>query len=108
MVSATDLLDLEAADARSPAALADGLVERTLSPPRWTGWALLPLGAATLGFFAAIAYTFLTGIGTWGNNVPIAWAFAITNFVWWIGIGHAGTFISAILLLCEQKWRTSI
>ena len=44
----------------------------------------------------------------WGNNIPVAWAFAIINFVWWIGIGHAGTFISAILLLLEQHWRTSI
>ena len=49
-----------------------------------------------------------TGIGLWGNNIPVAWAFAITNFVWWIGIGHAGTFISAILLLLEVHWRTSI
>jgi hypothetical protein len=44
----------------------------------------------------------------WGNNIPVAWALGIVDFVWWIGIGHAGTFISAILLLLEQKWRTSI
>lgn len=49
-----------------------------------------------------------TGIGIWGNNVPIGWAFDIINFVWWIGIGHAGTLISAILLLLRQDWRTSI
>jgi molybdopterin-containing oxidoreductase family membrane subunit len=48
------------------------------------------------------------GIGIWGNNVPVGWAFDIINFVWWIGIGHAGTLISAILLLLNQKWRTSI
>ena len=48
------------------------------------------------------------GIGIWGNNVPVGWAFAIINFVWWIGIGHAGTLISAILLLLQQTWRTSI
>src|SRR5712671_1550551 len=48
------------------------------------------------------------GIGMWGNNIPVAWAFGIVNFVWWIGIGHAGTLISAILLLFQQKWRTSI
>jgi molybdopterin-containing oxidoreductase family membrane subunit len=48
------------------------------------------------------------GIGIWGVNVPVAWGFAIVNFVWWIGIGHAGTLISAILLLLHQKWRTSI
>ena len=50
----------------------------------------------------------LTGIGIWGNNIPVGWAFDIINFVWWIGIGHAGTLISAILLLFRQKWRTSI
>jgi molybdopterin-containing oxidoreductase family membrane subunit len=50
----------------------------------------------------------LTGIGIWGNNVPVGWAFDIINFVWWIGIGHAGTLISAILLLFRQQWRTSI
>ena len=71
-----------------------------------------------LGF--AIAFMFLTilnltivkllftGIGIWGNNIPVGWAFDITNLVWWIGIGHAGTLISAILLLLKQTWRTSI
>src|SRR3954449_489693 len=55
-----------------------------------------------------IAKLLLTGIGIWGNNIPVGWAFDIINFVWWIGIGHAGTLISAILLLFQQKWRTSI
>jgi molybdopterin-containing oxidoreductase family membrane subunit len=55
-----------------------------------------------------IGYLVLTGIGIWGNNVPVGWAFDIINFVWWIGIGHAGTLISAILLLLRQQWRTSI
>jgi molybdopterin-containing oxidoreductase family membrane subunit len=59
-------------------------------------------------FFYAVAYLLLEGVGIWGVNVPVAWGFAITNFVWWIGIGHAGTLISAILLLLHQKWRTSI
>ena len=53
-------------------------------------------------------YTLYKGIGVWGNNIPVGWAFDIINFVWWIGIGHAGTLISAILLLFQQKWRTSI
>lgn len=53
-------------------------------------------------------YTVTEGIGTWGVNRTIGWGLGITNFVWWIGIGHAGTFISAILLLFRQKWRTSI
>ena len=48
------------------------------------------------------------GVGIWGINIPVGWGFAIVNFVWWIGIGHAGTLISAILLLLRQKWRTSI
>ena len=58
--------------------------------------------------FYSIAYLLLKGVGIWGINVPVAWAFAIVNFVWWIGIGHAGTLISAILLLLRQSWRTSI
>jgi Ni/Fe-hydrogenase subunit HybB-like protein len=56
----------------------------------------------------AIGYLLLKGIGIWGNNNPVGWAFDIINFVWWIGIGHAGTLISAILLLFRQAWRTSI
>ena len=59
-------------------------------------------------FFFAISYLLYRGVGIWGINIPVAWGFAIVNFVWWIGIGHAGTFISAILLLLHQKWRTSI
>lgn len=55
-----------------------------------------------------VAYLVVTGIGIWGNNQPVGWAFDIINFVWWIGIGHAGTLISAILLLMRQNWRTSI
>ncbi|MCA1759537.1 MAG: polysulfide reductase NrfD, partial [Bacteroidales bacterium] len=58
--------------------------------------------------FAMIGYTIWFGIGTWGVNRTIGWGWSITNFVWWVGIGHAGTFISAILLLFRQKWRTSI
>jgi len=58
--------------------------------------------------FIAVAHLLITGIGIWGVNVPVAWGFAIINFVWWIGIGHAGTLISAILLLLRQRWRTSI
>jgi molybdopterin-containing oxidoreductase family membrane subunit len=77
----------------------------------WTrGWVLAfaITGALTILLFALIAYTFATGIGVFGTNIPAGWAFPIINFVWWIGIGHAGTFISAILYLLEQRWRTSI
>ena len=56
----------------------------------------------------AVAWTITFGVGTWGINIPVGWGFAIVNFVWWIGIGHAGTLISAILLLFRQQWRTSI
>ena len=59
-------------------------------------------------FTIAISYLLFKGVGIWGINIPVAWGFAITNFVWWIGIGHAGTFISAVLLLLHQEWRTSI
>ncbi|MGQ1785868.1 MULTISPECIES: NrfD/PsrC family molybdoenzyme membrane anchor subunit [unclassified Saccharicrinis] len=75
--------------------------------PLWyagLGLALLALGFG--GF--AIYITVWDGIGTWGLNRTIGWGWGITNFVWWVGIGHAGTFISAILLLFRQKWRTSI
>ncbi len=56
----------------------------------------------------SITYLVLTGIGIWGNNQPVGWGFDIVNFVWWIGIGHAGTLISAVLLLLRQRWRNSI
>ena len=56
----------------------------------------------------SLTHLVFTGIGIWGNNQPVGWAIGITNFVWWIGIGHAGTLISAILLLLRQDWRTSI
>ena len=56
----------------------------------------------------AIAWLLYHGVGVWGINIPVGWGFAIINFVWWIGIGHAGTLISAILLLFRQRWRTSI
>src|SRR3989442_3808284 len=77
---------------------------------------------APLGWFIGFALSFLlfqllllaitnlvfTGVGIFGTNQPVGWAMPIINFVWWIGIGHAGTLISAILLLLRQKWRTSI
>jgi molybdopterin-containing oxidoreductase family membrane subunit len=62
----------------------------------------------TMMLMYTIGYLVFTGIGIWGNNQPVGWAFDIINFVWWIGIGHAGTLISAILLLLRQEWRTSI
>ncbi len=72
---------------------------------------LIAFGAAAslcTVFFSLLGYLVLTGIGIWGNNQPVAWAFDIVNFVFWIGIGHAGTLISAVLFLFRQNWRTSI
>jgi molybdopterin-containing oxidoreductase family membrane subunit len=65
------------------------------------------LAVSVMGLIS-IAWLLLWGVGIWGINIPIGWGFAITNFVWWIGIGHAGTLISAILLLLHQRWRRSI
>ncbi len=77
------------------------------TPKQWffalaAGFSLLQL------LLIAAAWLFYKGVGVWGIVIPIAWGFAIVNFVWWIGIGHAGTLISAILLLLKQDWRTSI
>ncbi|OGC10227.1 hydrogenase [candidate division KSB1 bacterium RBG_16_48_16] len=62
----------------------------------------------TLVLFGCLGYLFVEGIGIWGVNIPVGWGWAIINFVFWVGIGHAGTLISAILFLLRQKWRTSI
>ena len=94
--------------ARDSAELTDHLL-RPLWRPTLLWWILFAIsiaGTALLVF--TVTYTVAKGIGTWGNNIPVAWAFAITDFVWWIGIGHAGTFISAFLLLLNQRWRGSI
>src|SRR3954454_9639267 len=74
------------------------------------GYYLALVTAAALAglLLMSLSYLVVKGIGIWGNNIPVGWAFDITNFVWWIGIGHAGTLISAILLLLKQTWRTSI
>jgi Ni/Fe-hydrogenase subunit HybB-like protein len=64
--------------------------------------------ALLMVFFVSVAWLLIAGIGIWGINIPVAWGFDIINFVWWIGIGHAGTLISAILLLFRQNWRNSI
>ncbi len=77
------------------------------TPKAW--WVLFGISSsAALLLLVAIAYLFWEGIGIWGLNVPVAWGFAIVNLVFWIGIGHAGTLISAILFLLRQRWRTSI
>jgi Ni/Fe-hydrogenase subunit HybB-like protein len=83
------------------------LVLQKKTPVGWfVGFAIV-FGLFNL-LLVSIAYLLVKGVGIWGINIPVGWAFAIINFVWWIGIGHAGTLISAILLLLRQQWRMSI
>ncbi|MDF1656438.1 MAG: polysulfide reductase NrfD [Verrucomicrobiales bacterium] len=83
-----------------------GIVENR-QPFIW--WALFVPAAMLFGLLmGTLVYLVSTGVGVWGNNQPVAWGWAIVNFVFWIGIGHAGTLISAILFLTRQKWRTSV
>jgi molybdopterin-containing oxidoreductase family membrane subunit len=92
------------------ASIGDKISDLVLTRPvRWP-WVVGFLGtlAGTLVLAGAMSYLFVRGVGIWGINIPVGWGFAIANCVWWIGIGHAGTFISAILLLLRQRWRTSI
>src|SRR5437867_13020872 len=92
------------------ASVTDKIRSIVLTRPAGPGWYLgfAISFALTMTLFIALAYLILKGTGIWGIQIPIGWGFAIVNFVWWIGIGHAGTLISAILLLLNQKWRTSI
>jgi Ni/Fe-hydrogenase subunit HybB-like protein len=94
----------------TPGSITDKISEIVLTRKTPKGW-WIGFGISFLLMnllFVAVAHLLITGIGIWGVNVPVAWGFAIINFVWWIGIGHAGTLISAILLLLRQRWRTSI
>jgi Ni/Fe-hydrogenase subunit HybB-like protein len=83
------------------------LVLQKRTPLGWFVGFAVAFGLLQL-LLVSIAWLLFRGVGIWGVNIPIGWAFAIINFVWWIGIGHAGTLISAILLLLRQQWRTSI
>ena len=88
----------------------DKISSIVLTRPTSNGW-FVGFGIAfllTMMLLYALGYLFVKGVGIWGINIPIGWGFAIVNFVWWIGIGHAGTLISAILLLLRQSWRNSI
>jgi molybdopterin-containing oxidoreductase family membrane subunit len=92
------------------ATVTDKISSIVLTRPTSNGW-FFGFGVAFLlvmMLLYAVGYLFLKGVGIWGITVPGAWGFAIVNFVWWIGIGHAGTLISAILLLLRQSWRNSI
>lgn len=92
------------------ASVTDQISAIVLTRKTTPGWVFGFAVSSTLlmGFLYATAYLFARGVGIWGTTIPIGWAFPIVNFVWWIGIGHAGTLISAVLLLLHQKWRTSI
>jgi molybdopterin-containing oxidoreductase family membrane subunit len=94
----------------SSRSITDKLASVVLTTNTPLGWFVFMFFGFSLlmGLMLALTYLFAKGIGIWGNNVPVGWAFDIINFVWWIGIGHAGTLISAILLLFKQDWRTSI
>src|SRR3989442_3070338 len=92
------------------ATVTDKISSIVLTRPTSTGW-FVGFGVMfllTMMMLYAVGYLFVRGTGIWGVTIPIGWGFAIVNFVWWIGIGHAGTLISAILLLLRQEWRTSI
>ena len=102
---------------RAPLVLGDldfkGITDRVSSvalswPAVWWWVIFLPSVALAGLFFALIGYLFATGVGIWGNNSPNMWGFPIINFVFWVGIGHAGTLISAILFLFRQNWRCGI
>jgi len=94
----------------SYATVTDKIASIVLTRPVSIGW----LAGFSIAFtlmmvmLGSIAWLVTKGTGIWGINIPVGWGFAIVNFVWWIGIGHAGTLISAILFLLNQKWRTSI
>jgi len=84
-------------------------VARPIDDPNKAWWIFFLVSAGMLGLFViSIAWLLWEGVGIWGHMVPVAWAWPIVNFVFWVGIGHAGTLISAILFLFRQKWRTSI
>jgi molybdopterin-containing oxidoreductase family membrane subunit len=90
--------------------ITDKLTSVVLTPHTPLAWFIV-MGVGfslVMGLVVSVTYLFAVGIGIWGTNIPVGWAFPIIEFVWWIGIGHAGTLISAILLLFKQDWRNSI
>jgi molybdopterin-containing oxidoreductase family membrane subunit len=92
------------------ASVTDKIASAVLTRPLGIGW-LAGFGLCftiVMVLNLAVGWLFTKGVGIWGINIPVGWGFAIVNFVWWIGIGHAGTLISAILFLLNQQWRTSI
>ncbi|TDI45381.1 MAG: hypothetical protein E2P02_07505 [Acidobacteria bacterium] len=117
MATSTIRIDIDPVESRQ-ALLASRLslseitdkVARPLETPPPRGWYIaLGIGLSLLGVFGlSVGWLFWEGVGIWGNNIPVGWGWPIVNFVFWVGIGHAGTLISAVLFLFRQRWRTSI
>ncbi len=115
---ADNLNEVEVANKRAPViepghtfgSVTDKISSIVLTRPASLSWVVgfAAFFLVTQMLLFALGYLFMRGVGIWGIDIPIAWGFAIVNFVWWIGIGHAGTLISAILLLLRQSWRNSI
>ena len=110
-------IDLDPIKGRTPIVFGEttlhGLTEAVAAPLERTDykkwWMTLGFSVSLLGLLPlSIAWLFWEGVGVWGNNNPVGWGWPIVNFVFWVGIGHAGTLISAVLYLFRQKWRTSI
>lgn len=99
-----------APDMRDYRAVTREIVDISLDYPDRRGWWLCFIGALVLllSFFASVTWLFWEGVGVWGNNIPVGWGLAIANYIWFLGIGHAGTLISAMLLLLDQHWRNSL
>ncbi len=109
--------ELDPVSGRAPFVLGEpdfkGLTDAVMAPlerKEWRGWWIaFTISLAMLAILGiSVSWLFWTGVGVWGNNIPVGWGWPIVNFVWWVGIGHAGTLISAILFLFRQRWRTSI
>jgi len=92
------------------APVADKVAGLALKPgvDAWWWWAFIPSMGLTALLVVAVSWLFATGIGVWGNNSPVMWAFPIINYVWWIGIASGGTFISAFFFLMKATWRTAL
>jgi Ni/Fe-hydrogenase subunit HybB-like protein len=102
--------EIPVVEGNPPASMIDEVVSAPLDRKPSKVWYLLFTITTGMVFVGIVAlfYTFYEGIGVWGNNNPVGWGFDIVNFVFWVGIGHAGTLISAILFLLRQRWRTGI
>src|SRR5205085_3203451 len=95
---------------QSMGGISDQLTGIPLHFPAGRRWLIAMLFASLLLLMLVISAValFTRGVGIWGINIPVNWAFAIHSYVWWLGIGHAGTLISALLLLTQSEWRNSL